>query len=74
MLQYRDFVTYMEQVVDVYKEPDNKAGPVVGMDESSKQLIKETRIPIKMRRGCPKNEDLNMKGVESPMCLWQMSY
>lgn len=41
----------MEQVLDVYKEPYNEKYPVVCMDESPKQLIKETRIPIKMKKG-----------------------
>jgi len=41
----------MEQVLDVYKRPYDKDFPVVCMDESPKQLIKETRIPIPMRPG-----------------------
>lgn len=41
----------MEQVLDVYKEFYNEDYPVVCMDESPKQLIKETRIPIKMKKG-----------------------
>lgn len=36
----------MEDVLDVYKRPYNEKWPVVCMDESNKQLIKETRIPI----------------------------
>lgn len=47
----------MEQVLDVYKEPYNEECPVVCMDESPKQLIKETRIPIKMKKGCERKED-----------------
>lgn len=47
----------MEQVLDVYKEGYDKAYPVVCMDESPKQLIKETRIPIKMKAGCERKED-----------------
>lgn len=39
----------MEQVLDVYKRPYNKEYPVVCMDESPKQLIKETRIPVSMK-------------------------
>jgi len=33
----------MEQVLDVYKDAYNEAYPVVCMDESPKQLIKETK-------------------------------
>jgi transposase len=36
----------MEKVLDVYKRPYNPRFPVVCMDESPKQLIKETRKPI----------------------------
>ena len=41
----------MEQVLDVYKRPYDIANPVVCMDESPKQLIEETRVPIKMKPG-----------------------
>lgn len=41
----------MEQVLDVYKRPYNASNPVVCMDESPKQLIKETRRPIEMKSG-----------------------
>jgi len=41
----------MEQVLDVYKRPYNPMRPVVCMDESPKQLIGETRIPIPMSKG-----------------------
>lgn len=36
-------VAAMEQVHDVYKRPYNKARPVVVMDETPKQMIKEVR-------------------------------
>ena len=36
----------MENVLDVYKRPYNGAFPVVCMDETPRQLIKETRTPI----------------------------
>ena len=41
----------MEQVLDIYKRPDDELHPVVCMDESPKQLIKETRIPVPMKPG-----------------------
>ncbi len=41
----------MEQVLDVYKMAYNENYPVVCMDESPKQLIKETRVPIDMKPG-----------------------
>ena len=36
----------MERVLDVYKRPLDPRYPVICMDESPKQLIAETRIPI----------------------------
>jgi len=47
----------MEMVLDVYKIPYNKAIPIVCMDESPKQLIKETRIPIARKPGSDAKED-----------------
>jgi hypothetical protein len=41
----------MELVLDVYKMPYNPSIPVVCMDESPKQLIKETRLPILRKPG-----------------------
>ena len=50
----------MEQVLDVYKKPYDEYYPVVCMDESPKQLIKETRIPIAMKPGKEKKVDLKI--------------
>ena len=36
----------MERVLDIYKRPFNPVRPVVCMDESPKQLLAETRVPI----------------------------
>lgn len=47
----------MELVLDVYKTPYNKSFPVVCMDESPKQLIKQTRIPIVRKPGSDAKED-----------------
>ncbi|MBU1337833.1 MAG: IS630 family transposase [Acidobacteria bacterium] len=40
------FVANMEMVLDVYKRPFDPLHPVVCMDESPKQLIAETKLPI----------------------------
>lgn len=45
------FVAAMERVLDVYKRPYDPRHPVVNMDESTKQLIGETRIPLPMKSG-----------------------
>jgi hypothetical protein len=41
----------MEQVLEVYKRPYDPLRPVVCMDESPKQLIAETRLPLPMKPG-----------------------
>ena len=46
-------VAKMEDVLDVYERPYNPSNPVVCVDETSRQLIKETRIP-----GTPEQPDL----------------
>lgn len=45
------FVAGMEGVLDVYKRPYNIDCPVICMDESPKQLIKEGRPSIAMKPG-----------------------
>jgi hypothetical protein len=56
-LESSDFVAHMEMVLDVYKRPYNSNYPVVCMDESPKQLIKQTRLPISGKPGCLAKED-----------------
>ena len=52
-----EFVAAMEQVLDVYKRTYDPRNPVIGMDESPKQLIGQSREPIPARPGCPARED-----------------
>ena len=56
-LESSDFVAHMELVLDVYKTPYKEAIPVVCMDESPRQLIKQTRIPIARKPGIEAKED-----------------
>jgi hypothetical protein len=51
----------MEKVLDVYKRPFDPKNPVVCMDESPKQLIAETRIPIPASPGQPEKHDYEYK-------------
>jgi len=44
--QSSHFVAHMEMILDIYKLPYDPRFPVVCMDESPKQLIRETREPI----------------------------
>jgi hypothetical protein len=47
----------MEKVLDIYKRPFDPAYPVVCMDESPKQLIAETKTPIREVPGRPSRYD-----------------
>jgi hypothetical protein len=47
----------MEQVLDVYKRPYDEGFPIICMDESPKQMIKETKIPFPMKPGCDAKVD-----------------
>jgi hypothetical protein len=52
-----EFVACMEDVLDLYAEPYDEARPVVGFDETSKQLIAETRTPLPAAPGQPERDD-----------------
>lgn len=56
-LESGDFVARMESVLDVYKTPYTGDFPVICMDESPKQLIKHTRIPLAGKPGMDARED-----------------
>ncbi len=45
------FVANMEDVLEVYQRPQDPARPLVCLDETSKQLIRETREPVAMQPG-----------------------
>ena len=47
----------MEHVLEVYKRPYDPNHPVVCMDETPRQLIKETRTPIPGAQGRPERHD-----------------
>jgi hypothetical protein len=51
------FVAAMEDVIEVYHRPHDPDRPVVCVDETSKQLIVETRTPIPAKPGRPKRVD-----------------
>ena len=47
----------MEEVLDVYTQPHDPHMPLVCLDETSKQLVSETRTPIPMKPGQPERVD-----------------
>jgi len=55
--QNGDFVAHMERVLEIYKRPYDANFPVVCMDESPKQFVKETRQIIAALPGHPSKYD-----------------
>lgn len=56
-----EFVCAMEDVLDVYQRPYDPARPQVCVDETSKQLTQETRVPLPTRPGQPQLFDHEYK-------------
>ena len=51
----------MEDILEVYTRPHDESRPLVCLDETSKQLIAETRTPIPMKPGQPARYDYEYK-------------
>jgi DDE superfamily endonuclease len=77
--QSAEFVYHLEDVLEVYKRPYNPRRPVVCIDETTKQLIGETREPLPPRPGSLERFDhvYVRKGVASlfiafePLRAWR---
>ena len=52
-----DYVAHMEDVLDLYEEPYDPQRPVVCFDETSTQLLAETRPPLPAEPGKAKRRD-----------------
>jgi hypothetical protein len=52
-----EFVSRMEDVLDVYTQPEDPKHPMVCIDELSKQLVSETRVPLPLAPGQPRRYD-----------------
>ena len=55
--QNADFVCGMENVLETYHTPYDPDFPKVCMDETSKQLVGETRVPTPAEPGKPARYD-----------------
>jgi len=74
-----EFVCRMEDVLDVYAKPHDPARPVVCFDETSKQLVAETRLPLPIEPGKPERVDYeyerkgtaNLFLVTEPLTGWR---
>lgn len=54
----------MEDVIDTYQHPADGSNPVMCVDETSKQHIKETRHPIPMVEGSPQRFQVQMRHLD----------
>jgi hypothetical protein len=52
-----EFVAQMELVLDAYKRPYDPLRPLICMDESPRQLIRNTRLPLTTAPGKVERED-----------------
>ena len=74
-----EFVACMEDVLDLYAEEYDPVRPTVCFDETSKQLIAETRVPLPMVPGKPERVDYeyermgtaNLFLVTEPLTGWR---
>jgi hypothetical protein len=55
--QNAEFVYRMEDVLSVYRRPDDPSGPLVCMDETGQQLLGEIRAPLPVTPGYPARYD-----------------
>jgi len=62
------FVAAMEDVLAVYTRPRDPDCPLVCLDETSKQLIAETRVPIPMKPGRRPVAITNTNATALPTC------
>lgn len=63
----------MEDVLDVYTRASDPLHPVVCLDESNKQLVKETRQPLPLEPGQPQRYDYQYErnGVSNLFMLFE---
>lgn len=52
-----EYVARMEDVLDLYAQPADSKRPVVCFDETPRQLIGETRVPVHAKPGVPRRVD-----------------
>ena len=64
--QNGSFVANMEMVLDVYKRPFDLHHPIICMDESPRQMISETRVPIPASPGRTAKHDCEYKRCGKP--------
>lgn len=68
--QSAEFVSHMEDVLEIYHLPYDPKCPVICMDEQPIQLVKETRIPLPAKPGQPKSVDYELRSQWNSQYLY----
>ena len=68
-----EFVAHMEDVLDLYAEPYDPQRPVVCFDETSTQLLAETRPPLPPEPGRPCGRTTSTAERALETCSWPAS-
>ena len=63
----------MEDVLDLYAEPYDPQRPVVCFDETSTQLLAETRPALPAQPGLPRRQDYEYRREGTATCSWPVS-
>lgn len=72
-----DFVAGMEHILDLYEQPLDPTRPKVCVDESSKQLIEQTRLPLQPGQSRRVDYEYRRKGTRNlflcfaPLLNWR---
>ena len=61
----------MEDILDVYQRPYDPLNPVVCIDETNKQLIKETRIPCEPGQPEKVDSEYERNGVADVFMIFE---
>ena len=68
-----EFVAAMERVLDVYRRPYNVDIPVICMDETPRQLIRETRTPFRLASANSNGTTTNTSDAVFATSSWRAS-
>ena len=68
--QNAEFVAAMEDVLEMYQRPRDPRRPQVCLDEQSKQLLKETRVPIPAAAGRVARHEYERNGTANLFLLF----
>jgi transposase len=56
-----DFVAHMEDVLELYAEPEDPSRPIVCIDETLKQLVEDVKAPLPARPGSTEKFDYHYR-------------